>query len=75
VHPEWHILASSMLRAIAYDAEDRKLVVRFASGTVYRYHDVPQQIAEALLDPPGGSSGRYFNDHVRDSFDYDDESR
>jgi hypothetical protein len=70
---EWHILHSSVLRAIAYDENSRELRVRFAAGATYRYYAVPPETVLALLDPPGGSHGRYFNEHVRDSFDYDEE--
>jgi hypothetical protein len=64
-----------MLRAIAYDASRRELRVRFTAGTIYRYYEVPKSVAMQLLDPPGGSAGRYFNDQVRDKYDYDEEAR
>lgn len=72
---DWRILKSTMLRAIAYDEDSRDLRVRFTSGAIYRYHEVPPEIATALVDPPEQSHGRYFNDHVRDAFDYDEEKR
>lgn len=72
---EWHILMSTMLRAVAYDAASRELRVRFSNGGVYRYHNVPPAVAETLLDPPDESHGRYFNDHIRDAFDYDEDDR
>lgn len=72
---DWHILQSSVLRAVSYIAERRELRVRFASGSIYRYRDVPPAVAANLIEPPEGSSGRYFNDHVRDAFDYDEEPR
>ena len=71
----WHILRSTMVRAVAYDGERRQLRVRFSNGALYRYHDVPQEVFDTLLDPPDGSHGRYFNDVIRDGFDYDEESR
>lgn len=71
----WHILQSTMLRAVAYDARSRELRVRFQTGALYRYHDVPPEVVESLLDPPGGSAGRYFNDTIRDGFEYDEERR
>jgi lysyl-tRNA synthetase, class II len=70
----WHILRSTMLRAVAYDPRRRRLRVRFANGSLYRYHDVPVEVFEALLNPPGGSHGRYFTDEIRDGYDYDEES-
>jgi hypothetical protein len=72
---EWHILSSTMLRAMAYDEQARELRVRFSNGGVYRYFDVPPTVAAALLDPPDQSHGRYFNENVRDTFDYDEEGR
>ena len=69
----WHILQSTMLRAIAYDPARRELRVRFQTGALYRYRDVPPEVVEALLDPPAGSAGRYFNDTIRDGFEYDEE--
>lgn len=62
-----------MLRAVAYDESTRQLRVRFMTGAVYRYFAVPPEIAEELLDPPGNSHGRYFNDQIRDSYEFDEE--
>jgi hypothetical protein len=70
---EWRILSSSMLRAIAYDPQRRELRVRFHSGGLYRYHDVPPEIVEQLLEPADGSHGHYFNENIRDAFDYDED--
>lgn len=70
----WHILTSSMLRAVSYDETNRQLRVRFSNGTIYRYYDVPIDVVETLLDPPDTSHGRYFNETIRDGFDYDEEA-
>lgn len=72
---DWHILKSTLIRAVGYDAESRELRVRFTTGGVYRYHDVPADVAAAIIDPPDGSHGRYFNENVRDGYDYDEERR
>lgn len=69
----WQILASALIRALAYDPERRELRVRFSNGGVYRYFDVPSEVVEALIDPPDGSHGRYFNDNIRDAFDYEED--
>lgn len=69
----WRIVSSSLIRAVAYDEASRELRVRFSTGSVYRYLAVPPDVAADLVDPPSGSSGRYFNDHVRDAFDFDEE--
>ena len=70
---EWHILQSTMLRAVRYDPASRELRVRFAGGALYRYLDVPPGVAEALIDVNQPSAGRFFNDHIRDVFDFDEE--
>ena len=70
----WHILTSTVLRAVAYDERTRQLRVKFASGSQYRYYDVPAEVVERLVDPDAGSPGRYFNEHVRDSYDFDEET-
>jgi hypothetical protein len=69
----WRIVSSSVLRAVAYDERVHQLRVRFTSGALYRYFDVPPEITEELLDPPGGSHGRYFNENIRDSYDCEEE--
>ena len=70
---EWHIVRSTMLRAIRYDKASAELLVRFEGGSIYRYYGVPPEVVETLLDPPGGSPGRYFNDTIRDGYDFDEE--
>lgn len=72
---DWRILHSTMLHAVSYDEASRELRVRFHNGGLYRYHQVPPEVVETLLDPPNKSHGRYFNDHIRDAFDYDEETR
>ncbi|PJJ72555.1 KTSC domain-containing protein [Diaminobutyricimonas aerilata] len=71
----WVVLESSVLRAVRYDDATRSLRVRFTSGAMYEYYDVPREVYDALLDPPDGSHGRYFSTHVRDAFDYDELKR
>lgn len=69
----WHILASTMIRALSYDPDTRELRVRFSGGGTYRYQDVPPEVAQNLIEPPDGSHGRYFNDSIRDVYDYEEE--
>lgn len=71
--PSWRILSSSALRAVSYDEHAAELRVRFVNGSVYRYHDVPPEVAEELVDPPGGSHGSYFAEQIRDSYDFEEE--
>ncbi len=66
-------MQSTMLRAVSYDEASRELRVRFSNGGIYRYYAVPPEVVETLLAPPGGSPGRFFNDNVRDAYDFDEE--
>lgn len=66
---EWHPLESKMFLAAAYDAETHILYLRFRSGDVYRYFDVPRDEYREFLNAE--SHGRYFLDHIRDRFRYE----
>jgi hypothetical protein len=59
---------SSVIQSFAYDKEERRLVVRFVSGKVYRYEEVPAEIAEGFR--AAASKGTYFNDVIRDRFPF-----
>jgi hypothetical protein len=69
----WHILASTMLRAVSYAPSRRELRVRFVNGAIYLYFDVPPEVVEELLSAETGSPGRFFNENIRDEFDFDEE--
>ena len=45
------------------------LEIEFVSGDVYHYFGVPSDVHEALMGAE--SHGEYFNEHVRDSFEYE----
>ena len=61
-------MPSSVIQSFVYDEEDRRLVVRFVTGKVYRYEDVPVSIAEGFR--AAASKGTYFNDMIRDRFPF-----
>jgi hypothetical protein len=62
-------VTSSNLKSVGYDRARRVLEIEFQNGRVYRYHDVPPEEYEELLKAP--SLGRYFNDNIRDGYQYD----
>jgi hypothetical protein len=66
---QWHPLESKMLTAAAFDAERRMLYLRFTSGDVYRYSEVPGDSFDELLRAE--SKGRYFLAAIRDQFRYE----
>ncbi len=63
--PEVH---SSAIERIYYSVRRRELFVSFTSGRVYVYFGVPQQEYGGFLAAP--SPGQYFNERVRDRYEY-----
>jgi hypothetical protein len=62
-----HEVESSVIRAVGHT---RVLEIEFESGRVYQYYDVPEDIYNAMLS--SDSKGRYFNQHIRDKFPYEE---
>lgn len=61
-------MPSSVIQTLVYDKDERQLTVRFVSGRVYSYADVPAEIATGFATAT--SKGHYFNEYVRDRFPY-----
>lgn len=61
-------MPSSVIRDWSYDAAAARLDILFVSGRRYRYHDVPERIAQGMRQAV--SKGRYFNRRIRDRFRY-----
>jgi hypothetical protein len=57
---------SSFINHISWDSDFLNLAVRFASGTVWIYYGVPQEIYKSLITAK--SVGAYFNKNVRDNY-------
>lgn len=66
---EWVRVKSRMLGAVAYNAEWRHLYLRFRSGDVYCYRDVPSERFEDLL--AAESKGQYCRQHILNRFPCD----
>ena len=61
---------SDALRSVGYDVDRRILEIEFASGTVYRYFEVPEAVYAGLMT--AASHGAFFGEHIRDAgFDYE----
>lgn len=54
---------SSVIRAIDYDGDLLILYIKFKSGTLYKYHRVPENIFNGLLN--ARSKGTYFNFRIK----------
>ena len=64
------ILDSTTIDAVRYDSARGLLDIRFTSERIYRYEGVPEFVFRALLR--ADSKGRYFNDIIRDGYDYNE---
>lgn len=64
-------MPSSVIRAYAYDAPSRTLLVTFTSGRRYRYHEVPPETHEAMRT--AFAKGEFFNRQIRDRYRYTSE--
>ena len=62
----WQPLQSSNLVAYRYNEGEKKLQVKFTSGRIYEYADVPKDVAEGLSTAP--SPGKYFNAEIKNAF-------
>lgn len=65
-------VASSAINRIDYIAEMREFHVVFTSGRRYRYLDVPPAIYLYLQFKNAASKGAFFNEAVRDAFEYEE---
>jgi len=60
---------SASIQLVAYEAETKRLYVRFrGSGESYVYHDVPPLAYTGLLS--AGSKGSYLNRTIKPRYQY-----
>ena len=62
------LVSSSVLAAVGYCCWSRSLVVRFHSGEVYGYFNVPGEVAQALFSAE--SKGTFLNRTILGRFRY-----
>lgn len=60
---------STVLAAVGYDETTRTLELRFHSGSLYRYRDVPPGVVLELLQSE--SLGHYFTTSIRDAYPFE----
>jgi len=56
---------STVIDALGYS---RVLEIRFESGHIYQYYNVPEEVYNAMLTAP--SKGKYFNEQIRGKYSY-----
>jgi len=59
---------SSNLSAVGYDPKTNIMHIRFQSGRLYAYYDVPENIYHDLMN--ADSLGSFFNSFIKDFFRY-----
>ena len=59
---------SSAIESIAYSPEDEVLEIRFHTGRVYQYLDVPVERHDQLM--AAESIGQCFNETIRDQYNF-----
>lgn len=57
---------SSNLDSVGYDPQTQTLRIRFHSGGLYDYHNVPQSIYEQLMT--ANSKGKYHHRFIKNHF-------
>jgi KTSC domain len=57
---------SSNIESIGYDGKALTLEVKFHSGDVYQYANVPESIYKGLHDAE--SKGKYFHANIKDKY-------
>jgi len=66
--PEMHIVSSSTIAAIGYDARRHELHVRFHGIGLYVYQEVAADLFDEFLD--SSSKGTFFNKHVKGRYEF-----
>lgn len=62
----WVPVKSSTMTHVLYNLSERVLLIKFTSGVVYSYYNVPETVYRALM--AAESKGRYFNQNIKSFF-------
>lgn len=67
--PEMHMVDSSNIESIGYDADARELHVRFLqSGETYVYYNVDEWVFTEFM--AADSKGQYLNESIKSVYDF-----
>lgn len=64
---EWYFVSSSNIDAIKYDIDTSVLTVKFLTGRIYEYLDVPYELALRLFTAVE-SHGKFFWANIRNTY-------
>jgi hypothetical protein len=62
----WQALQSSNLSAYRYNEGEKKLEIKFTSGRIYQFENVPKDIVDGLST--AASPGKYFNAEIKNTY-------
>ncbi|MDB5192380.1 MAG: ATPase protein [Segetibacter sp.] len=62
-------MPSTVIASASYEAPNSRLIITFVTGKVYAYKNVPEEIYRAMMT--SGSKGVYFNDHIRNHYEFE----
>lgn len=62
-------MPSTIIRSFDYDPQRALLIVRFVSGSVYQYFDVPEQLFADMKN--FREKGIFYNQHIKGKFRFE----
>lgn len=62
-------MPSSVVAAMTYDRDSCTLRVRFVSGMVYDYRNVPEKVFKAMKSAT--SKGTFLNQHIKGNYEFE----
>ncbi|MXV14367.1 KTSC domain-containing protein [Hufsiella ginkgonis] len=62
-------MPSSVIASMDYDPQSLALTIRYVSGLVYEYKQVPEEVFKQLKI--AGSKGRFLNFFIKGKYDYE----
>jgi hypothetical protein len=62
-------MPSSVVAAITYDPDASVLRVRFVSGMIYDYKNVPEKVFKAMKSAT--SKGTFLNQHIKGNYEFE----
>jgi hypothetical protein len=66
VFGNWTPVSSSNIAAFRYESSDRVLQVKFTSGRIYGYKDVPENVVEEFAS--ADSKGKFLNANIKHNY-------
>lgn len=67
-HVEMIPVESSSIKEVGYDESGYQLHVRFVTGFLYAYMNVPKELFQEMINAE--SIGKYFAEHVKKQYDF-----